>query len=81
MYASCGFLKEAQMIFDAISERAKELLISMPFHLNLVGWKSLLRHCKTFGNVELGRECFDNDAFPFQLQENILNVRNATLVF
>ena len=41
-------------------DQGKELLISMPFHLNLVGWKSLLRHCKTFGNVELGRECFDN---------------------
>jgi pentatricopeptide repeat protein len=41
-------------------DQAKELLVSMPFHFNIVGWKSLLGHCKTFGDVKLGRECFHN---------------------
>lgn len=40
----------------------RHMLESMPFQLNSVGWLSLLGHCKTHGNVELGRKCLDNIA-------------------
>lgn len=31
----------------------------MPFGPNVVGWMSLLSHCKSHGNVEQGWRCFD----------------------
>lgn len=38
---------------------ATDLLKSMPFPSNLVGWKSLLGHCRIHGNVSLAAYCFD----------------------
>ncbi|MCO5558066.1 hypothetical protein L7F22_011642 [Adiantum nelumboides] len=40
-------------------QKAEELLVSMPFHLNAIGWSCLLGHCKTHSNVDIGRRCFD----------------------
>lgn len=39
---------------------AENLLQTMPYRPNCIGWRSLLHHCKTYGNVEQGRRCFDN---------------------
>lgn len=41
-------------------EEAADLLLSMPIHCKLLGWTSLLNHCKTHKSVELGRTCFDH---------------------
>lgn len=38
---------------------AEDLLQTTPFQTNTVGWTSLLSHCRTHGDVELGRHCFD----------------------
>lgn len=38
---------------------AKDLLQISPYLSNPMCWRSLLSHCKTYGNVELGRHCFD----------------------
>ena len=38
---------------------AEDLLQTMPFGPNVVGWMSLLSHCKSHGNVEQGWRCFD----------------------
>lgn len=38
---------------------AEDLLETIPFRSNLVGWTSLLGSCKTHRNVTLGRRCFD----------------------
>lgn len=43
-----GFLKEAV-----------DLLDSIPFQCNVVGWTSLLGACRKGGMVSLGRQCFD----------------------
>lgn len=40
----------------------RRVLEKMPFLSNSVGWSSLLGHCKTHGNVELGKKCLDNIA-------------------
>ncbi|KAH7280945.1 hypothetical protein KP509_36G021900 [Ceratopteris richardii] len=40
-------------------KKAEELLVSMPFYVNAIGWSCLLGHCKTHGNVEIGKRCFD----------------------
>lgn len=38
---------------------AKELLEAMPMQPDTTGWLTLLRACRTYGNMALGRECFD----------------------
>jgi pentatricopeptide repeat protein len=38
---------------------AKSLLGMMPFEGNLQAWTSLLSHCKIYGEVKLGKQCFD----------------------
>lgn len=38
--------------------KAEDLLQAMPFQHNRVGWMSLLSHCRTHEDVELGRRCF-----------------------
>ncbi|MCO5593520.1 hypothetical protein L7F22_047534 [Adiantum nelumboides] len=38
---------------------ARDLLETMPFGSNIVGWVSLLSSCKRHHNVEIGREFFD----------------------
>lgn len=43
-----GFLAEAE-----------NLLYTMPFLPNIVGWISLLTNCRIYGNLDLGRQCFD----------------------
>lgn len=48
---------------------AESLLTAMPFQVNDVGWMSLLSHCRTHGNVEVGRRCFE--------QWVVLDRRNA----
>lgn len=39
---------------------AKDLLQTMPFQPNAGAWMSLLSHCRTHGNLELGRLSFQN---------------------
>lgn len=38
---------------------AEDLLQTMPFQPNIVSWTSLLSNCKLYGDVDLGRRCFD----------------------
>lgn len=38
---------------------AQDLLKTIPYQSNIVGWTSLLCSCKTYGNVDLGRQCFE----------------------
>lgn len=38
---------------------AEVLLQTMPIPPDIIGWTSLLTSCRTYGNVELGRQCFD----------------------
>lgn len=38
---------------------ARDLLETIPFGPNIVGWMSMLSSCKRHSNVELGRQCFD----------------------
>lgn len=38
---------------------AEDLLESVPFRPDIVGWTSLLGSCSTQGNVKVGRRCFD----------------------
>lgn len=49
LFGRAGQLKEAE-----------DLLTSMPFDPSIVVWTSLLSHCRTHGNVDIGRRCFDN---------------------
>lgn len=42
------------------SDEAEDLLESIPFQQNIVGWTSLLGSCKAHGNVYLGRRCFEH---------------------
>lgn len=39
---------------------AESLLQTLPFPPDIVGWMSLLSHCRLHGDVDLGRRCFDN---------------------
>ncbi|KAH7332132.1 hypothetical protein KP509_20G069700 [Ceratopteris richardii] len=39
---------------------ALDLLHTMPFTPCQVGWRSLLTHCRTWGEVSFARSCFDN---------------------
>mgnify|MGYP000167336378 FL=1 len=56
----------------------EDLLETIPFPGNLIGWTSLLTSCKTHSNVEMGRRSFDNfsvmdcgNATGYVLMENI----------
>ncbi|KAJ7536349.1 hypothetical protein O6H91_12G065500 [Diphasiastrum complanatum] len=40
-------------------DEAEHLLQTMPMSPDIVGWGSLLTACKTYGDVERGRRCFD----------------------
>lgn len=44
---------------SGLLDDAEGFLQTMPFLPDIVAWTSLLGHCKTHGNVELGRRCFD----------------------
>lgn len=62
-----GCLNEAEYLFD-----------TMPLQPDIVGWNSLLSKCRRYGNVELGRRCFDRMvtmdgryASPYVLMSNI----------
>ena len=44
-----GFLKEAET-----------LLRTIPLWPDMEGWACLLSHCRTYGNVDIGRRCFDH---------------------
>jgi pentatricopeptide repeat protein len=39
---------------------AQDLLQSLPFSPCDVGWRSLMTHCRTLGDVFRGRQCFDH---------------------
>lgn len=41
-------------------KEAADLLKCMPFGFDIVGWTSLLSHCNSHHNVEVGRHCFDH---------------------
>lgn len=43
-----GWLKEAE-----------DVLYTMPIQPDIIAWTSLLTSCKTYGNVEVGKKCFD----------------------
>lgn len=38
---------------------AENLLKAMPYGFSIFHWTSLLTNCRTYGNAELGRRCFD----------------------
>lgn len=38
---------------------AEDLLETLPFQSNIVGWTSLLGSCKKHGDIDLGRHCFE----------------------
>lgn len=38
--------------------KAEDLLNSVPFQPNIVGWTCLLGHCRTHVDVDVGRRCF-----------------------
>lgn len=38
---------------------AEDLLETIPFRSNVVGWTCLLSSCRKHGNVDIGRRCFD----------------------
>ena len=40
-------------------KEAKSLLGMMPFEANIRAWTSLLCHCNTYGELKLGRHCFN----------------------
>lgn len=57
---------------------AEDLLQTMPYYLNAVGWRSLLAHCRIKGNVQLAQQCFNNlvaldcrDATGYDMVSNI----------
>lgn len=39
--------------------KAEDVLMTMPFQYNILGWMSLLGCCGIHGNLELGRQCFN----------------------
>ena len=39
---------------------AEEILLTIPFEFNLLGWMSLLTNCKTHNNVVVGKRFFDD---------------------
>lgn len=38
---------------------AEDLMESVPFQLDIIGWTSLLSSCSSYNNVELGKRCFN----------------------
>lgn len=40
-------------------KEAEDLLETIPFQCNIVGWMSLLSSCRTHASVDLGRRCFN----------------------
>ena len=44
---------------EALFDEAEDLIESVPFCSNVVGWMSLLTLCGQHGNINLGRRCFD----------------------
>lgn len=62
-----GHLKDAEI-----------LLQTMPFQPCIEGWRSLLSHCRTCGNLELASRCFDHtfvmdtrDSTAYVLMSNV----------
>lgn len=62
-----GHLKEAEVLLE-----------TMPFQPDIVGLTSLLGHCRTHGNVHLGRRCFqylvgidDRNAAGYVMMSNV----------
>lgn len=49
LFGHAGYLNEAE-----------DLLETIPFQHNLVGWTSLLSSCRTHANMDLGKRCFDH---------------------
>lgn len=41
-------------------DEAENVLRTMPFENDIVGWKSLLSACKSYGDLERGKRCFDH---------------------
>lgn len=41
-------------------DEAADILHIMPFQDNVVGYTTILNHCKTHGDLEQGHQCFDN---------------------
>eukprot|EP00246_Nothoceros_aenigmaticus_P004729 TRINITY_DN163_c0_g1_i1.p1 TRINITY_DN163_c0_g1~~TRINITY_DN163_c0_g1_i1.p1 ORF type:complete len:328 (-),score=68.69 TRINITY_DN163_c0_g1_i1:470-1453(-) len=41
-------------------DAAEDMLHKTPFENNIVGWTSLLTACKSHGDLECGKRCFDN---------------------
>eukprot|EP00250_Pteridium_aquilinum_P006258 c16214_g1_i1 orf=564-2759(+) len=41
-------------------DEAADILHIMPFQANVVGWTTLLNHCKTHGDLGQGHQCFGN---------------------
>lgn len=60
------------------TREAEDFLLSMPSPSDVLGWMSLLSCCRTYGNLELARRCFEhivqlnpNDASGYVLMSNI----------
>ncbi|KAH7424603.1 hypothetical protein KP509_11G015200 [Ceratopteris richardii] len=41
-------------------EEATDLLLCMPNGFDVIGWTSVLSHCSSLQNVEIGRNCFEH---------------------
>ena len=41
-------------------DEARDVLITMPYGCNIIGWTSLLEHAKSYGNLELLNACIDH---------------------
>eukprot|EP00246_Nothoceros_aenigmaticus_P018554 TRINITY_DN9756_c1_g1_i1.p1 TRINITY_DN9756_c1_g1~~TRINITY_DN9756_c1_g1_i1.p1 ORF type:complete len:380 (+),score=45.65 TRINITY_DN9756_c1_g1_i1:3-1142(+) len=59
-------------------DEAEEMLQTMPFENNVVGWRSLLSACKSHGDAHRGRRCFEHvtklepeDASAYVLMGNL----------
>lgn len=58
-------------------EEAEHMLYTMPFVNDTVGWTALLSACRTYGDVECGKRCFDRLAMlqPQQASAYVLMSR------
>lgn len=45
--------------FSGRLSMAEDLLETIPYDCNVIGWKSLLSACRRHGNVPVGRRCFE----------------------
>eukprot|EP00250_Pteridium_aquilinum_P024976 c29930_g1_i1 orf=2-307(+) len=59
-------------------DKAVEVIMKMPFCPNLVVWNTMLSACKSWGNVKLGRQAFqnalyldDNDSAAYVLMSHL----------